>query len=338
MLRRVQNPRALRHAPPLESACRTRHRADAQAAPRLRDARDGHDHACRHRVAHACFALQCGARARGAAHRQDAQRRLRRLAAFTRAGARRRSLRRGGGGASCARRGCAATGWSSGATRRTCRARLRTGLRSYFLRSTFSVFQAWAMWASERSPTAGATRVCARRWTTSARAPRMRSTTAAAGGACSRRRAPSTTGAPPPLCRAPRSSSRPRGQAIRRAACSVGLPRVRLRRAGAGGGAGCGALLGAWPTAVHVRHVARAVAPRAVFRSKSASAVFHFVGRLQQLIFLRWKDVARGWRNRRLGHLAAKLHFEGTLVHRLFYAWQHYAKYVSWRCARRSRA
>ena len=48
------------------------------------------------------------------------------------------------------------------------------------------------------------------------------------------------------------------------------------------------------------------------------------------LIFLRWREAARHWRSRRLGHLAAKLHFEGTLAFRMFANWHHLAKWKAW--------
>ena len=64
--------------------------------------------------------------------------------------------------------------------------------------------------------------------------------------------------------------------------------------------------------------------------SKAATAVFHFCSRLEQLVLLRWRDAAREWRARRLGTLAARLHFEGTLSMRVFEAWRRISSYHAW--------
>ena len=209
---------------------------------------------------------------------------------------------------------------------------LAHGLRSYFLRSTFSVFDAWARWAAEevadRRCSVGlryaleaygegaedALEYSGRRWRRFEEASAFDHWRTVAHFAAT---ATLFTG-----LAVRHSSSCLLRWAYQEFAFAVRL-QVEERAAGLFWEHGrLQFTFGMWKEQSHLARL---------MRSKAASAVFHFVGRLQQLIFLRWKDVARGWRNRRLGHLAAKLRFEGTLVHRLFYAWQHYAKYVSWR-------
>ena len=69
----------------------------------------------------------------------------------------------------------------------------------------------------------------------------------------------------------------------------------------------------------------------AIANSRSARAIFFFCGRLVHLIFFRWREAAHAVRDNRLATLAAKLHFDGTLAWRMFLGWKEHVQYVLWR-------
>ena len=209
---------------------------------------------------------------------------------------------------------------------------LSAGLRSYFLRSTFSVFAAWASYTAEQvadRACADALDValadlgegafelldhCARRW--------RRFEEASAWDFWAEQAHFASVASVFTGLAVKHSASSLARWAFREYAFAV---KVQVEERAAGLFWEHGKMLyavTAWKQQAYLSKLTQ---------SKQASAIFHFVGRLQHLIFLRWADVARHWRNRRLGTLAAKLHFEGTLTHRLFYAWEHYVKYISWR-------
>ena len=59
----------------------------------------------------------------------------------------------------------------------------------------------------------------------------------------------------------------------------------------------------------------------AALRSKAALAIAHACMRLESLVIQGWRGVALYWRNKRLGTLAAGLHYEGALVLTHFRGW-----------------
>ena len=62
-----------------------------------------------------------------------------------------------------------------------------------------------------------------------------------------------------------------------------------------------------------------------IMQSKHSKALHYFLSRLEQLVLVRWRDACREWKNERLGMLASRLHFEGTLTLRVFLGWRNYA-------------
>jgi hypothetical protein len=67
-----------------------------------------------------------------------------------------------------------------------------------------------------------------------------------------------------------------------------------------------------------------------IANSRAARAIFHFFGRLLNLIFFRWRETCHTMKNNRLATLAAKLHFQGTLSWRIFLIWKEHVQYIRW--------
>ena len=212
---------------------------------------------------------------------------------------------------------------------------LATGLRSYFMRSTFSIFQAWAEYTAEavddracdaalddalrtcgyeHADAVALLDVCARRW-------RHREAAAAFDALHAHSHFALTSRVFLEL-----AVKHSVGALLKWAFGEYALAvRLEVEERAAGLFWAKGRLQFAFTGWAQLRQ--RSV----IAQSKAASAVFHFVGRLQHLIFIRWREMSREWRARRLGTLAAQLHYEGTLAHKVYHAWAHHAKYIGWR-------
>ena len=64
-----------------------------------------------------------------------------------------------------------------------------------------------------------------------------------------------------------------------------------------------------------------------LMRSKHGAALFHFFGKLQMLVFARWRECAHEWRQLRLHIIASTIHYDKTLCGRIFTCWQGHVFY-----------